>query len=196
MRFAILICSILMFTSVKSQQIFDNLRASQINDSILIQWTLLADYTCNDMLLQRSVNDGSFKTIFSISGICGATENITYQYLDGANLQSAQKYNYRISASTDFYISDTANIIFNSTGDRDIVVFPNPASSDFSISINNNLRIPLHSEIISIDGKILWQSVLYNHLAEVNTKLPNGMYILRIITDDGIIRYSKFIIQQ
>ncbi|HET8962460.1 MAG TPA: hypothetical protein VFM99_01085, partial [Chitinophagales bacterium] len=159
MRFVILILSFAMFTSVKSQQIFDNLKASQIGDSILIQWTLLADYTCNDMLLQRSANDGCFKTIFSISGICGATENITYQYLDGSNLQSAQNYNYRISASTDFYISDTAKIIFNSTGNRDFVVFPNPASTDFTISINNNLRIPLHAEILSLDGKILWQNV-------------------------------------
>lgn len=196
MRFVIFLLSFAMFTSVKSQQIFDNLRASQIGDSILIQWTLLADYTCNDMLLQRSANEGSFKTIFSISGICGATENITYQYLDGTNLQSAQKYYYRISASTDFYISDTTEIIFNNTGERDLVVFPNPASSEFTVSINNNLRIPLHAIIISPDGKILWQNVLYNHLAEIHAELVNGIYILKIITDDGIIRYSKFIVQQ
>lgn len=196
MRFALLIFSVAIFTSVKSQQIFDNLRASQLGDSILIQWTLLADYSCNDMLLQRSVKDENFKTIFSISGICGATENISYQYLDGINLQSAQKYNYRISASSDYYISNTATIIFNNTGDRDIVIFPNPASSDFIISINNNLSIPIHAEIISLDGKILWQNVLYSHLAEIHSELANGIYILRIITDDGIIRYSKFIIQQ
>lgn len=196
MRLVLLLCAFVPLGSVNGQQIFDNLRALQLGDSIFIQWTLLADYTCNDMLLQRADDGFTFKTVYSISGICGANADVNYQYLDGTDLMPAHTYTYRVTASNGIYESNTVSLMYNNTGEGDLLLFPNPATSHINILINRDLKIPCYAEVVSPDGKPLWNTIFYNHQAEVIIECGSGIYFLRLITDDGMVRYAKCIIQR
>lgn len=196
MRYWILVCILILSTVAGAQQIFSNMRATQLGDSIYVQWTLNANYTCNNMILERSAGNSGFKPIFLISGFCGATVDLNYQYLDGTNLQTSETYAYRVTASNGIYISNTASVIYNNSGNDDILIFPNPATDYFSISISNTINIPFYAQVFTIDGKLIWENFLYDNLTQINSELSNGYYLIRIIADDGIPRFASVIIQQ
>lgn len=196
MRKIFLIAYLFFASQLYSQQIFKDFRANQLGDSIFIEWTLIANYTCNDMILERSNGVSGFKPIFSVSGICGANVDLSYQYLDGTNLQSGEVYSYRVTASNGIYQSTTVAISYNSSGYNDVAIRPNPANDLFSISINNALAVPFYAEIYTLDNKLVWYSVLNDHLTEVNSGLGNGYYFMRLLLNDGTVRFTPFIIQQ
>lgn len=78
----------------------------------------------------------------------------------------------------------------------DIQVFPNPIINDLNLSGNIFLlKLPL--QIINSEGKILLQDIYETESKKLNVSpLPAGMYLLRLLDGNTIIRTQKIIIQK
>jgi hypothetical protein len=71
-----------------------------------------------------------------------------------------------------------------------INVYPNPANDVINIEYNKKIN---RVNILDINGKLLLSQ---NKTTEINTsKIPNGYYVLKLLTDDGNIKFSKLLIQ-
>jgi Secretion system C-terminal sorting domain len=83
------------------------------------------------------------------------------------------------------YPASTKNFIKN----EDVVIYPNPANNFISIS-NKNFGENVQLFIYNIDGKLLMQQNLSTQNINIS-KLPNGLYFLRIHAE-GKIYNTKF----
>jgi hypothetical protein len=78
--------------------------------------------------------------------------------------------------------------------ERNIKIFPNPVSSELFITINNNVGLPLTTEIYNNNGQLIQSS--RNGAIEyvVNTcSLSKGTYFIKIIDNSNKCLISKFI---
>ncbi len=72
-----------------------------------------------------------------------------------------------------------------------IWIIPNPVKSDeFIIQSNFNLS---SIEIVDINSKIIYQSILEGKEFRITLNLPKGVYFVRFHNKEGIYRYVKFI---
>jgi hypothetical protein len=91
-------------------------------------------------------------------------------------------------------ISKNGNqIILNS---KAISIYPNPASAIISVVLQGDFNNMLHMEILSLSGQKLFVKHLEpNQQINENVDIrefPSGLYILNIVTSDGVIT-SRFI---
>jgi hypothetical protein len=77
-----------------------------------------------------------------------------------------------------------------------IAVYPNPASE--KLNITGNQLVNSKIDIYTLDGKKLPVSIHYvDNKYEIDiTQLPDGMYVMHIISDNGTSRFLKFIKQK
>ena len=103
-----------------------------------------------------------------------------------------------IQQDTTISVSDFLNQL--STGfnipnsERNIKIFPNPVSSELFITMNNNVGLPLTTEIYNNQGQLIQSS--RNEAIEyvVNTSnLSKGTYIVKIIDNNNKCLFNKFI---
>jgi hypothetical protein len=84
---------------------------------------------------------------------------------------------------------NASNGINNLTSISKLNVYPNPASSELNIEMNNEKVIDL--KITSIDGHISLQSSLTQNKINIS-ELNSGIYFIEIMTDVNIYR-AKFL---
>ncbi len=181
---------------VKAQVPFSDLTAIQFGDSIILDWTLDGGSTCFDMFLQRSEDGVNYENIFSVSGVCGGAIDQYYNHIDSEGLNSGITYSYRVSASGGAYISKEASILFISSGDVDVFVYPNPVSSQINITIDNKYHPRFLVELYNGEGKLIIKSLQYNNLFTLNVEpLASDGYVLKITTEDGMYFGQKIIVQ-
>ena len=103
-----------------------------------------------------------------------------------------------IQQDTTISVSDFFNQL--STGfnlpnsERNIKIFPNPVSLELFITMNNNVGLPLTTEIYNNQGQLIQSS--RNEAIEyvVNTSnLSKGTYIVKIIDNNNKCLFNKFI---
>jgi len=188
--------ALLLSCTLFSQSIFADLSVTQFGDSILINWTLKGGNTCVNMELQRSTDQITFEEVYVVAGNCGAATDLYYEYIDAEALNNSTIYFYRVTASNEFYVSDTVNILFVNAGDEAIFVYPNPSSQEFNITVDNNFIPPFLFEIFDIDGKQLnlSQLVYANSFTFGSNILSEGVYLLKITTEDGLMLHKKIVI--
>lgn len=187
--------SILFVLNASAQGVFRDVTATQFGDSILLNWTLTAGNTCFDMHLQRAENDGAFANIYSIGGICGGTDDQYYDFIDSEELKSGTRYTYRITASNDTYISDTVSLTFLDAGVVDVFMYPNPATSMVTITVDNAYTPTFLLEIFSLDGRQVQIGQRNQNIFDIDTTqwLP-GTYLVKITTRDGQAFAVPFIV--
>lgn len=192
-----LLCLITLVTgNLFSQSIFNELTAVQFGDSILINWTLKGGALCENMELQRSVDLENYEPIYIVAGACGATSDQYYNYIDSEDLKNATIYHYRVTASSDFFVSDTISLLFINAGNNQIFIYPNPSINDFNITVDNTYVPPFLIQIYDATGKqINGSSVQYaNNFVLNRGTLADGVYILKITTEDRLMINKPFVV--
>jgi hypothetical protein len=70
-----------------------------------------------------------------------------------------------------------------------ISVFPNPASTVFTVRVDNAQKLTI--QLFNLTGQQVGSySVVGNQLSIPRNNLPNGVYILQIVTETGIARHK------
>jgi hypothetical protein len=79
---------------------------------------------------------------------------------------------------------------------KTISLYPNPTTGDFMIKCSNNCVKSISLVVFNLKGtEVLRQQLsLENGLTKVKTKLFNGVYMLKITTDNGEQLLQKLVI--
>jgi uncharacterized delta-60 repeat protein len=91
---------------------------------------------------------------------------------------------------TNFMIPKFSNVGLNDLNGSDFSIYPNPVQEQLNIKWNNNLKI--HSIIIRNSLGQIVDSTDYFESVYNTEKLINGIYLLEIISNEGIV-FRKFI---
>lgn len=104
-------------------------------------------------------------------------------------LSEIRYVNFSTETNTDIHF------IQSEKTDGDVFLYPNPILNELNIKFPNSVKSTLFIEIVSIDGKIVFQNKctsVENELQLNLSKLQKGTYICRIINGTNIQNYKLF----
>jgi len=189
----------LLSTHIFAQRIL-NFKIFQVNQAVFLNFILSKGSSCNGFNVLHSSDSVNFKVIHEDPTICGTSNADEAKNWTHANPIINQLNYYKIQLNPG-EMSPVNRIFVNQTNKPNIVLFPNPISTDHDFL---NIKI-LGTESLAFDGfiynqfgnyvlKIEKQSTLSNSTIKIN-ELSNGLYLITLT--DGYNLYStKFIIQR
>lgn len=94
------------------------------------------------------------------------------------------------------YNATYTSIEEKNTPSEAIRIFPNPTINQLTIEINTSKKLNYQLNIYDIKGrKVLFQNDLHKTLQLDVNKLPNGIYFVELINNEGIKKVEKIIIE-
>ncbi len=91
----------------------------------------------------------------------------------------------------DMIITRTGNVsVSENTLNHDIKVFPNPTKDNFQIDFGNEINLPTNINLLNLHGQVLSTKTVDANKQIVTLPVhnyPNGIYLIRISTSNGII---------
>jgi hypothetical protein len=149
-------------------------------DQVELEWQTHTEKNNDYFTIERSSDGVNFVPIEEIDGAGDSHVPITYSSID-KDISSKTTY-YRLK-QTDFDRAFTySNTIAVNTSDlvRELVIFPNPASSH--IKLLNFADEPLTLRIISQTGIKMFETSSGADLNRINvSNIPRGLYVVEII---------------
>ena len=189
----------LLSTHIFAQRIL-NFKIFQVNQAVFLNFILSKGSSCNGFNVLHSTDSVNFKVIHEDPTICGTSNADEAKNWTHANPIINQLNYYKIQLNPG-EMSPVNRIFVNQTNKPNIVLFPNPISTDIDLL---TIKI-LGTESLEFDGfiynqfgnyvlKIENQSTLSNSTIKIH-ELSNGLYLIKLT--DGYNLYStKFIIQK
>jgi hypothetical protein len=189
----------LLSTHIFAQRIL-NFKIFQANQAVFLNFILSKGSSCNGFNVLHSTDSVNFKVIHEDPTICGTSNADEAKNWTHANPITNQLNYYKIQLNPG-EMSPVNRIFVNQTNKPNIVLFPNPISTDIDLL---TIKI-LGTESLAFDGfiynqfgnyvlKIEKQSTISNSTIKIN-ELSNGLYLIKLT--DGYNLYStKFIIQR
>jgi hypothetical protein len=189
----------LLSTHIFAQRIL-NFKIFQVNQAVFLNFILSKGSSCNGFNVLHSTDSVNFKVIHEDPTICGTSNADEAKNWTHANPITNQLNYYKIQLNPG-EMSPVNRIFVNQTNIPNIVLFPNPISTDIDLL---TIKI-LGTESLAFDGfiynqfgnyvlKIEKQSTISNSTIKIN-ELSNGLYLIKLT--DGYNLYStKFIIQR
>ncbi len=134
-----------------------------------------------------------------------STNLINYTY-NATGLQPNSYYTVRLKADTWMgnYYGDTAfttlttGIHTVSDAAGDVVVFPNPASSNLTVEWTNNLNSKSTLQLLNVNGQLVKEVSVANGQNKVLLPVADfaaGSYTLRLVTESGVYNQKTVIIK-
>ena len=189
----------LLSTHIFAQRIL-NFRIFQVNQAVFLNFILSKGSSCNGFNVLHSSDSVNFKIIHEDPTICGTSNANEVKNWTHVNPIINQLNYYKIQLNPG-EMSPVNRIFVNQTNKPNIILFPNPISTDHDFL---TIKI-LGTESLEFDGfiynqfgnyvlKIENQSTLSNSTIKIH-ELSNGLYLIKLT--DGYNLYStKFIIQK
>ena len=189
----------LLSTHIFAQRIL-NFKIFQVDQAVFLNFILSKGSSCNGFNVLHSTDSVNFKVIHEDPTICGTSNADEAKNWMHANPIINQLNYYKIQLNPG-EMSPVNRIFVNQTNKPNIVLFPNPISTDIDLL---TIKIP-GTESLEFDGfiynqfgnyvlKIENQSTISNSTIKIH-ELSNGLYLIKLT--DGYNLYStKFIIQK
>lgn len=189
----------LLSTHIFAQRIL-NFKIFQVNQAVFLNFILSKGSSCNGFNVLHSSDSVNFKVIHEDPTICGTSNADEAKNWTHVNPIINQLNYYKIQLNPG-EMSPVNRIFVNQTNKPNIVLFPNPISTDIDLL---TIKI-LGTESLQFDGfiynqfgnyvlKIENQSTISNSTIKIH-ELSNGLYLIKLT--DGYNLYStKFIIQK
>lgn len=191
------ICIILSVSSLYPQEadfILSKFLATQVEDKVLIRWTITAGNTCQDTYVERSEDGIAFDRIGLIGGICGSPEaSITYDYYDTMPLLNRLNY-YRLKLGQYGFTSVKA-VKYLRFSEKGFFVAPNPMTDQTSILFDNPDNREHRLTIIDLQGRIVLEKVTNSNIFNIHRQqMPAGIYIYKVSLQEGPLFIGKLMV--
>jgi hypothetical protein len=141
--------------------------------------------TAKNKNIRWSISDTTIATI-NQTGLVKALKNgdviVTASATDGSNIEATKSITIT---------NQGVGLNLISEKNKDVVIYPNPASSYLNIQASS---IKIHSvHLTDISGKVLYSN---NNALSINIEeYTNGIYILKFETDEGVV-FKKLIVNK
>ena len=167
-----------------------NLGANLNNNLINIHWSVQNEWHVKQYIVQygKVNNVNSYKNLASVSPNGGPDYNAIFNSPCNCN----QYYRIKvINEDGSFFYSDIVYVQMNETS---VSIYPNPAA-DYIKVFTDRIYPDSYCVIIDERGSIINKLNLINNTTNISTtNLSSGLYILRLVSNNQIIKNSPFII--
>lgn len=172
----------------------ESFTATSRTNTVNLDWKVSSEINISKYEVERSNNGTEFKSISSLS----ARNSANYSSVDNSPLSGFNYYRLKITENDGrFSYSDVQKVKVDGKSLSINAVYPNPASDNITLSINNNSSTEAVIQIIDFNGRIVsTRKVTIQDGLTVKTfnvsDLTSGFYVLRIMTKDETT-YEKFV---
>ena len=175
-------------------QIVSSFKGAQINSIIHLEFTIIAGQTCNGIVIERSTDSLNFLMIGEIAGVCGSIDDpVNYAFDDTSPIANADNF-YRLAPGNAGW-SEVIKVHFDDKANVDYLILPNPFNDYATISFQNPLNKNEQWIIYNAAGNFVNEGFARsNTFILMKNNLNPGLYILRLITDNKILKELKLII--
>lgn len=165
-----------------------------------LAWTTASERNNDYFVVERSHDAINFTEIARVAGAGNSIEQQDYNYIDYI---AAEGDNYYRLVQVDYDGTRTASEIvvancYESDGESDVHVFPNPFHNDVTIHIENLGGSTVSIEVYDMLGKLVHQKTVSvgneNEITLNLQNLPNGAYNIRVSASDYV--FNKQVIKQ
>jgi hypothetical protein len=160
----------------------------------LLEWKTGSENQLSHYVVERSVNARQFDSVGTVIAVNAAGVH-KYSFIDALPVTGANYYRLQmVNSNSSFEYSKTIRL--NRPDIKSMVVYPNPASDQATLSFSAAGAKDYHWQIQDITGKILQRNVYKSmqgvNIFSINTgKLANGSYIITIA--EGINEPLQFV---
>lgn len=155
---------------------------------VRLDWTTVMEEKFSHFVVERSVNGRDFIVVQNVKGKNSATGS-SYQ-LNVAGPNADGYYRLRMVDLDETYEFSPVIQVRTNCDTGPISIAPNPVTS--SRIMVNGLRKPSSIKLFDLSGKLLQTVNTNKERQEVDLgNLPSGIYFIRIIQDDQLIKTSR-----
>lgn len=168
----------------------------RIEQTIELNWSILAGSVCNGMTIERSADSVNFQRIGRIEGFCGdANFDVPYDFIDESPLDN-QKNHYRIRFGSQA-ISEIRSLFFVHLDKGEARAFPNPSNSEMTILFRNQQQVEVQIAIYDISGRLVFSAIIQgsDRVELHRNQFGSGQYYFTIISQNEKIASGKFMFQ-
>ncbi|MGG9964718.1 S8 family peptidase [Ferruginibacter sp. SUN106] len=167
-----------------------NLLADLVSNDAVIKLDIGSTYLVNKIVFEK-LNGVSYNSIFETSGINGLNYTATDTHLQkGINTYRVVIY---LSNGKIIY-SDLVNVVY--FADADVLIYPNPALQNNTITIQLKLLNNQTITILDLSGRKVFQQKLTTTDLSFKAGFAKGLYIISITDpENNTKQFSKIIIQ-
>ncbi len=171
-----------------------NFNGTKVNNGVQLNWKVTNEIRFAGYEIERSTDVASFKKIGFLQAR-GLAPITNYQF-DDVQLPNSQQLFYRlkmIDQDGRFSYSKVIRIKTNEQmNNRVISISPNPFVNDLTIQMQSSGNQNIELQLLDMSGKLLKykRSTISTGLNQLYIKagdLPTGMYVLKLLTTDGVI---------
>ncbi len=185
-----LFCIIQFGSFAQNEEVIAGFYASELNNKVLLSFSINLGYTCNGVIITRSEDALNFSPIGSIEGICGSTqEEIHYEFTDIEPVKNAVNY-YRLDLGGVGFSQVMSVEVIDLSGNNSIIR-PNPISEETEIHFDNETNSLMSLAIYTSEG--IWVETKYTLnemfiLKKSDYKVGSYFYLIRA---EGILSEIK-----
>ena len=163
--------------------------------NVLLKWVVSEEINVAKYEIECSTNAVDFKYVGHVS----ANNTQQYSLFHTSPVSGLNYYRLKtIDKDGKFYYSELRKVIFGKGGE--VIIYPNPTSTGVvNITLTGSMiGKPIVVNILTMEGKVVSQEKLSkaNQTESINvSKLANGHYILKLVTDNNIINKTIQVIR-
>lgn len=162
--------------------IFRSISAVQVEEGVMVNFTIRGGVTCSGVKLERTENGRNFTTIYEIEGVCGGlVTDESYSILDSFPIKNRTSA-YRIYMGTLGTVSGLIPIRFIDYGSDGVTVFPNPCSDNCFVYFSNPGNDLLELVLFNSLGKVVLEKQLTGTSLHLQSGVfEKGIYFIRVL---------------
>jgi hypothetical protein len=167
--------------------------AVQVDDQVLLRWTIEKGNTCEDTYVERSLDGIYFERIGLIGGICGSPDaSITYDFYDSMPFLNRDNY-YRLMLGQ-YGFTSIKSVEFINYSDKGFILGPNPFNDFTTFRFENEKNEEFTIIISDIMGRKLYQSsTTSGEIVIRRNELGSGLFPYRLLKTGIIISEGKLL---
>jgi len=168
-------------------------KASQINNSVVLNWSTLSELNLEKFELQKTQDGKNWVSFDLVKATGNSNEKLAYQIYDENPFSEKSFYRLKmIDQDGSYRYSNIESVIFDNMSHSSLNIYPNPATKILSVyPYNKDLNYPKVYNILGeeVTKKILFFNPNEDELQIKIENLPTGTYLLKF--QNEVIRFIK-----
>lgn len=162
--------------------------------AVNLTWTTTMETNSAYFEVQKSATGKSWSTLGTVDAKGESRVNQSYNYIDIAPLNGQNFYRLKmVDRSGEFAYSKLESVVLK--GIISINVYPNPTIDKFQVAAANGIEV-VELSIYSGVGRLVME-VKNSVEKEIDIRhLPQGAYVVKIVTKDGAVETRKLILRK
>lgn len=158
--------------------------ADVVKGQVRLSWSISGGNTCSGIVIQRSVDEGSFENIGKIDGVCGSPDvDVPYVFLD-AEPVSTKINTYRLELGTQGY-SDVRSVEFVLLNDDGFLLRYDMQTRSAEVFLDNALNDRVDYTLYTVAGAKVLDDFTNSNKITLNLRPYAGQIFLLRITHRG-----------